>query len=245
MVILFSVVLLFFHHGRIVTMGGTMFGRHRRGGTTIVPRNGKLGHPRLVGQNLSLHAIQRQRRRRGAIPFHVVTHQFVIHVITDATKFALLVTARDQHDRDAQNFGQIVHGRCVGLQTKLVDTDGDRADQNFVQHLILGGVVRRTDVQDLPFEVVLQFLQAFKGDFELKGVLEIARIVENDHVHNVDERHDSTQEWLWIFCCCCCWAWKLNSTTQPKTTVVVAGLFVFDLRDTMIRSSRWGFLDNR
>ena len=42
------------------------------------------------------------------------------------------------------------------------------------------GVLGRADVEDLPFEIVIQRLQAFEGDFEGKWGEELGGVVEDD-----------------------------------------------------------------
>jgi hypothetical protein len=105
----------------------------------------------------------------------------VVDVIADPHKLPFLVGARHEDDRDAQQvvLRQLRGIGGVGLKNKLVDADGDGAHQNFIQYLVLAGVLGAADVKDLPFEVVVEFLQAFKCDFELKGICEARRIVQD------------------------------------------------------------------
>ncbi len=43
----------------------------------------------------------------------------------------------------------------------------------------MGGVLGRTDVQNLPFEVVLEGLETFEGDFEGEWGEELGWVVQN------------------------------------------------------------------
>ena len=76
----------------------------------------------------------------------------------------------------------------VGLEDKLIRSDGDGADHNLVEDLVEGGVLGGTDVGDLPLDVVGEGLEALEGYFELERVLEGRGIVQDDHADDVDLR---------------------------------------------------------
>mmetsp|Transcript_8800 Transcript_8800/g.19011 ORF Transcript_8800/g.19011 Transcript_8800/m.19011 type:complete len:242 (-) Transcript_8800:149-874(-) len=189
----------------------------------VSPRNRKFGNPWLVGQDLSLDAFQRNRignRNRGrrllllfrtvvvvavhyccclccGIGIRVVVFVLVVDVIADPDELPFLVGTRHQHHRHAQ---QIILGQLGGiggvrLQNKLVDAHRNGSHQDFVQDLVLGGVLGAAHVQDLPLQVVVQFLKALKGDFELKGTRKACGVVQHHHVDYVDKRHDC-QDWM-------------------------------------------------
>jgi len=52
------------------------------------------------------------------------------------------------------------------LQYKFIDTDGDGPYEYFIEDLIVRCVFGRSDVENFPFEIVGEGLQAFKCDFK-------------------------------------------------------------------------------
>ena len=94
-------------------------------------------------------------RRRGGGGQILRVEVLVVHVKSNAHKLLFLVTARHQYDCHAQHFVGRKFGRVrgIGLQDKLVQSDGDWSDQYFVQDLVLMRVVCTPHVQDLPLEV--------------------------------------------------------------------------------------------
>jgi hypothetical protein len=52
------------------------------------------------------------------------------------------------------------------MQFKLVNAHGYGAYENFIKDLIVGGVFGRADVEDFPFEIILEGLETFEGNFE-------------------------------------------------------------------------------
>jgi hypothetical protein len=52
------------------------------------------------------------------------------------------------------------------MQFKLVNAHGYWTHEYLIKNLIVGGVFGGTDVEDFPFEIILERLETFEGDFE-------------------------------------------------------------------------------
>lgn len=106
----------------------------------------------------------------------------IVDVVSDTDKFPFLVRASHKDDRDTQQvlLLQLRRIGCIGLQDELVDADRYRSYQNFIKNLIATRILGTSNIQDLPLEVVIEFLQAFKRDLELKRVGEAGRVVQDD-----------------------------------------------------------------
>lgn len=91
-------------------------------------------------------------RRVGVELVRVV---FVVDIVANAHKLAAVVRARQQNDRHAQNLGigDALDIWRVGLENKLVDADGDGADKQRVELLVVLVAGGRADVRQLPLEV--------------------------------------------------------------------------------------------
>lgn len=102
--------------------------------------------------------------------FVVCLRVLIVNIIADPDKLLLSVTAGDKDYCDAQYVASRYLGRVGGicLEDELVDADRNGANEDLIEDLVMGGVLSGTDVEDFPFKIVIEGLEAFEGDFEGK-----------------------------------------------------------------------------
>jgi hypothetical protein len=105
--------------------------------TIHLPLDGESSHAGLLGQHITLHTLDdRLGRRFGVELFRVI---LIVDVITNADKFSSVVGTSQENDSDTKNFGIGDAGGVgsIGLENEFVYSDGDRADEEGVEFLII------------------------------------------------------------------------------------------------------------
>ena len=81
------------------------------------------------------------------------------------------------------------NNRVITLENEHVPAGGNGADEDRVKSLVVLLALGGSDVDDLPFQVIGQILDALERDFELNRVLKRRRIVKYSHVRYLNFRH--------------------------------------------------------
>ena len=118
-----------------------------------IPLDGEACNPGLLGQDVTADLLDDGLGRR--VVNEVLALVLVVDVVANAHELAAVVGARQQYHRDAQKLidGDALCVRRLGLEDELVHADGDGADEEGVEFLIV--VVRGggADVGKLPLEI--------------------------------------------------------------------------------------------
>lgn len=102
-----------------------------------IPFDSEAGHSGLLGKDVTPDLLDDRFSRRVGV--ELIGFVFIIHVIADANKFTAVIRASQQDDRNtkyvcvrnAARFGGI------GFKDEFIHTDGDRADEERVELLII------------------------------------------------------------------------------------------------------------
>ena len=170
-VFLVTITLIIHHHVVVSTLGlrlCLLFLLLRLILGLASPVDGEASHTGLVGQDRSNDLVEFDglgRSNLGIVRLGI----FIVDIVAYAGKFLLLVRARDQNDGHAQDvaIGDGRRIRRVGLKDEFVHANGDRSHQYLIQDLIMGRRFRRTDVNYLPFDIILQRLIVDKQNKEV------------------------------------------------------------------------------
>jgi hypothetical protein len=101
------------------------------------PLDGEACDTGLLCQDLPLHLLDDGLGRR--VQGQGLVCVLVVHIVSDTHELAPLVAAAEQDDRDADDLavGDARQVRGVSAELELVDADGERADEDGVEFLIV------------------------------------------------------------------------------------------------------------
>ena len=141
LVLLTLELLLFSAVSRTVVLGGVdvrLLGRELgRGALVAVPLDGEASDTRLLGQDVAADLLD--DGLGGRLVDQGLVGVFVVNVVAHAHELAAVVGAGEQDDGDAEDLscGDVGGVGRVGLEDELVDADGDGADEEGVEFLIV------------------------------------------------------------------------------------------------------------
>ncbi len=117
------------------------------------PLDSEARNARLVGEHVAADLLD--HGLSGRVVDQLVALVLVVDVVADAHKFAAIVGARQQDHRHAEQLvdGDALRVGRVRLKDELVDADGDGADEQRVELLVVVVRLGRADVGELPLEV--------------------------------------------------------------------------------------------
>jgi len=138
-----------------------------------IPLDGEAGDAGLLGQDVAADVLD--EGLGGRVVGELLRVVLVVDVVADADKLAAVVGARQE---DHGNTEQLVDGdalsiRGLGLKDELVDADGDGADEQRVELLVVVVGLSGTHIGQLPLKiffcggVVLAFFFSFLFQREL------------------------------------------------------------------------------
>lgn len=118
-----------------------------------IPLDGKAGDAGLVGQHVATDLLNDGLGR--GVGGQLLGLVLVVDVVAHAHELATIVGAGQQDDGDTHNLGvgNALDVGGVGLEDELVDADGDGADEQSVELLVILVGGSRADVGQLPLEV--------------------------------------------------------------------------------------------
>ncbi len=106
-----------------------------------LPLDCKSCNSGLLGQHIPPHPLH--DRFDGRLGVQLVRVVLVVDIVTHTHEFPPVVTAGQQYDCDAQDFGcrDAFQVGGVGFEDEFVDADGNWADEEGVEFLIMFGAV--------------------------------------------------------------------------------------------------------
>ena len=109
-----------------------------------IPLDGKARHSRLVGENVAADLVD--NGLGGGVGGEFVRLVLVIDIIANTDKLAAIVGAGQENDSDAKDVGvgNAARLRSIGLEDELVYTDGDGANEERVELLVVLITVNRS-----------------------------------------------------------------------------------------------------
>lgn len=121
--------------------------------TGNLPLYGEAGDTRLVSQDIAADLLDDGLGR--GVGAQLLSLILVVDIIANAHELATIVGAGQQDDGDAHDLGigNALGVRSIGLEDELINTNGDRADQQGVELLVILVGGGRADIGQLPLEV--------------------------------------------------------------------------------------------
>lgn len=118
-----------------------------------VPFNSETRDTRLLSKNIATNLLDDRLSRRVGVQFLRLV--FVVHVISNAYKFATVIGASQQNDSDTNDLsiGDSLGIRGIGFENKFVDADRNGTDQQGVELLVILVRGSRADVSQLPLKI--------------------------------------------------------------------------------------------
>jgi len=142
--VLFTLELFLFSAvSRTVVLGGIdvrlLWRELGRSALVAVPLDGEAGDTRLLGQDVAADFLD--YGLGGGLVDQGLVGVFVVDVVAYAHELAAVVGAGEQDDGHTEDFsgGDVGGVWRVGLEDELVDADGDRADEEGVEFLVMLG----------------------------------------------------------------------------------------------------------
>lgn len=101
------------------------------------PLDRKASDAGLLSEHVPADAVE--ERLCGRVGIELIRVIFVVDVVSDANELAAIVSAGEEDDSDAEDLsiGNALGVRWVGLKDELVDADGDGANEEGVEFLIV------------------------------------------------------------------------------------------------------------
>lgn len=118
-----------------------------------VPLYRKAGDTWLLSQDVAADLLDDGLRRRVGV--QLLGLVLVVDIVADADELAAVVGAGQEDDSDTEDLGvgDALSIGSVGLEDELVDADGDGADEEGVELLVVLVRGGRADVGQLPLEI--------------------------------------------------------------------------------------------
>lgn len=118
-----------------------------------IPLDSEAGDARLLGQDVAANLLN--DGLGGRVGSQLLSLVLVVHIVSDADELAAVVSACQEDDSDAEDLsvGDALGVGGVGLEDELVDADGDGADEQGVELLVVLIAGSGTDVGELPLKV--------------------------------------------------------------------------------------------
>lgn len=101
------------------------------------PFDSKASNAGLLGEHVPADAVEEWLC--GWVGIELVGVIFIVDVVSDADELAPIVGAGEEDDGDAEDLsvGDALGVRWVGFEDELVDADGDGADEEGVEFLVV------------------------------------------------------------------------------------------------------------
>lgn len=123
------------------------------GNRSNLPLDGKSGDTGLISQDVAANLLD--DGLSGRISTQLLGLILVVDIVANAHELATIVGAGQQDDGDAHDFGvrDALSIWSIGLEDELVNSNGNGADQQSIELLVILVGGGRADVGQLPLEV--------------------------------------------------------------------------------------------
>jgi hypothetical protein len=120
----------------------------------IIPLDGEAGHTGLLSEDIAANALNDGLGWR--LRSQLLGVVLVVDIVANTDELTTVIAAGQEDDSDTQDFGggdALQVGR-IGLEDEFVHTDGDGADQEGIEFLVIFGAIQDGLVRDRQMDAV-------------------------------------------------------------------------------------------